>query len=568
MKKRLLFFILLIILPFLLFFQPTYANNEPRIDLDGLWKYHFGDDPSYSEKYFNDKNWDYTPFTLKRIEYQPEKQNKVVWFRKQFFLPSVMPNENLMIYIGSLTNHEVYINGHFIGRNASDSTHYFNDWNRKHAYPIPSALLHLDDNNVVAIKSLSSYEYGSTEKIYIGDVSSIYKKVQLSNIIIINSYCSLSVAHAVIALYFFMFYYKSRITKKHLYFAFVCLFTSIYYTNYFIYYLPISYTLFQKVVFTSFHLGVLAFMPFLKYFFEMNIRRYEKWIFYVFALISISGAFLSKDLVSYFIFRSKYLILVEAIMVYYVALCVISFFTNRRALMQLAAGTVVLILCISHDIYYEIIGTIPHIGFFLNGYAFILFLSTICIQLLREYTSIYAKASTDGLTTLYNQSYLINSLTDICDKNCTGNTYSLLMLDIDHFKSFNDTYGHLTGDFVLKEVAKTLRANCGEGSLVARYGGEEFSVLLKEHSENQAIKLAEKLRLSIESHEFQYKECNVGKVTISIGVVTFPSPGLLLHPEILIEKADKALYYSKEHGRNRVSHFRDLIENNALIDKS
>ncbi|MCD5401755.1 sensor domain-containing diguanylate cyclase, partial [candidate division NPL-UPA2 bacterium] len=126
---------------------------------------------------------------------------------------------------------------------------------------------------------------------------------------------------------------------------------------------------------------------------------------------------------------------------------------------------------------------------------------------------------------------------------------SFLMADIDHFKEYNDKYGHLVGDAVLKDIAHLLEEGVREIDLVGRYGGEEFSLLLAETSKESALQVAERLRLSVEEHQFKaYDE--VGKATISIGLATFPEDAQ--EAESLIDKADRALYKAKQSGRNRV----------------
>jgi diguanylate cyclase (GGDEF)-like protein len=124
------------------------------------------------------------------------------------------------------------------------------------------------------------------------------------------------------------------------------------------------------------------------------------------------------------------------------------------------------------------------------------------------------------------------------------------MADIDHFKEYNDKHGHLVGDVVLKDIAHLLKEGVREIDLVGRYGGEEFSLLLAETSKESALQVAERLRLSIEKHQFKaYDE--IGKVTISLGLAAFPEDGR--ETESLIDKSDRALYKAKQSGRNKVS---------------
>lgn len=125
-----------------------------------------------------------------------------------------------------------------------------------------------------------------------------------------------------------------------------------------------------------------------------------------------------------------------------------------------------------------------------------------------------------------------------------------MMMDIDHFKSFNDTYGHEAGDFVLKNVGELLMAKTRKEDIVCRYGGEEFSVIMPEADLQIACERAEKIRTAISDLDLSYGQTRLGKVTISIGVANFPEHGET--GSEVIQSADRAMYKAKEQGRNRV----------------
>ena len=131
----------------------------------------------------------------------------------------------------------------------------------------------------------------------------------------------------------------------------------------------------------------------------------------------------------------------------------------------------------------------------------------------------------------------------------THHPFSLFMSDIDHFKMYNDRYGHIAGDLVLKQVARLLKENLGKDDILCRYGGEEFSVILPNRPKQSALSLAERLRRSVESQSFLLRR-ETTFVTISIGVATFPEDGLV--KEELLKRVDSFLYRAKREGRNRV----------------
>ena len=159
---------------------------------------------------------------------------------------------------------------------------------------------------------------------------------------------------------------------------------------------------------------------------------------------------------------------------------------------------------------------------------------------------------TDPLTALANRKCFDTAFTSaISHAHATTEHLSLLLCDIDHFKTFNDTFGHLIGDQVLRLVALSLKDNVKGADLAARYGGEEFAVILPDTSLRQATTVAEHIRRAAMGRELMKRSTgeNLGRVTMSIGVAT-------LHPgdaaASLIERADTCLYAAKRNGRNRV----------------
>jgi two-component system cell cycle response regulator len=160
---------------------------------------------------------------------------------------------------------------------------------------------------------------------------------------------------------------------------------------------------------------------------------------------------------------------------------------------------------------------------------------------------------TDELTGLANRRRLMAELErELRRSERHGRPFSILMLDVDRFKSFNDTYGHPAGDALLKRLANTLRKCVRDVDMVARYGGEEFLVMLPETPAADAAMVAERIRASTEADRFTPDGGSAAlNVTVSIGSAAFPDDAKT--PDTLIEAADQALYRSKESGRNRVT---------------
>jgi len=165
--------------------------------------------------------------------------------------------------------------------------------------------------------------------------------------------------------------------------------------------------------------------------------------------------------------------------------------------------------------------------------------------------------TTDGLTGLKNHRHFREVLDSTHAFTAReGPPYSVIMLDVDRFKQYNDSYGHPAGDEVLRSVARILKSNVRAYDLVARYGGEEFIVLCRSARQSTAVRLAERLRAAIEGFEWPLRP-----VTASFGVATFSLRAASASD--LVDEADKALYHSKNDGRNRVSHFHAMNDESA-----
>jgi len=161
-------------------------------------------------------------------------------------------------------------------------------------------------------------------------------------------------------------------------------------------------------------------------------------------------------------------------------------------------------------------------------------------------------ATIDGLTQIPNHRHFQTLVTQQMEQAARySQPASLLLFDIDHFKSFNDTYGHPIGDQVLKEVAKCVQGAVRASDILARYGGEEFVVYLPQTDSTNAMMSAERVRSAVEALEIPHESGKTLRVTISIGVCTFPD--LADAKQMLIDNADKAMYFSKKTGRNRCS---------------
>lgn len=169
----------------------------------------------------------------------------------------------------------------------------------------------------------------------------------------------------------------------------------------------------------------------------------------------------------------------------------------------------------------------------------------------RDFEQQYKLATTDGLTELYNHRYFQEQIRMQIEQSKRYNhNFSLIIIDIDFFKKFNDTFGHQSGDAVLRQVAQTLKKNVRATDIVCRYGGEEMSIILPNTGKDEAFSTAQKICERVASKKFKLAGDKETNVTISLGVSTFPYDGD--NASSIIEAADKRLYNAKNNGRNQV----------------
>jgi len=175
----------------------------------------------------------------------------------------------------------------------------------------------------------------------------------------------------------------------------------------------------------------------------------------------------------------------------------------------------------------------------------------LAIENSRLYEQTVIKAHSDSLTGLWNHGYFQYMLqTELERTKAINIPLSIVMIDIDDFKKYNDTLGHQAGDQILKDVAKLLRDYSRKMDWVCRYGGEEFSIILPQTNKKEAIMIAERLREAVEKHHFIQEDIMPQKkLTVSIGIATFPENGKTNSE--LIAYSDKCLYEAKKQGKNQ-----------------
>lgn len=188
------------------------------------------------------------------------------------------------------------------------------------------------------------------------------------------------------------------------------------------------------------------------------------------------------------------------------------------------------------------------------------------VRKVRLYEIVRELSIIDGLTGVFVRRHFLERFEEEMGRAMKQNfPVTVLMLDIDHFKRYNDEFGHLVGDATLREVAQVIRSNVRNVDIVARYGGEEFAVVIPETKEEGGVEVAERIRSAVARRAFRVYDEET-KVTVSIGISAYPQdlPGTVAKGDVrdilfeLLQRADRALYRAKEEGRNRVVLYRSL----------
>ncbi len=177
----------------------------------------------------------------------------------------------------------------------------------------------------------------------------------------------------------------------------------------------------------------------------------------------------------------------------------------------------------------------------------------LALRRVRLYQDIERLAITDSLTDVHTRRYLLERFEEERLRAQARKSHmAFLMVDVDFFKTYNDQFGHLTGDQILREIASIIKANIREIDIIGRYGGEEFCVVLPDTDNSGAHYVAERIRSAVENATIKAYD-TTAKATVSVGITVYPQDGKEMTE--LIDKADWALYRAKKHGRNQVCAF-------------
>ena len=219
-------------------------------------------------------------------------------------------------------------------------------------------------------------------------------------------------------------------------------------------------------------------------------------------------------------------------------------------------------------IYLEPINPLPEMAFIIIIYIFAVYISKYVSNKIYEkqeelnllYEKAYYLSITDRLTGLYDQTYFRIAASDaieIAQEN--HNELAIIMMDLDNFKEFNDSNGHLLGSSALQHIAEIIRSSFRKTDILAKYGGDEFIILMRDIDEEYIIPTFRRLQKRLLTHDFNPINPSNNEITASLGISLFPGDGNNISE--LIGKADKALYYVKNKGKNNLMLYNKIKEN-------
>ncbi|MCX7694199.1 MAG: GGDEF domain-containing protein [Caloramator sp.] len=527
--------LLSIITTFYRYGQKVLERKNTYIDLKENW-----------QVTFDGINYFTQDIHLRSVLGEKDKQDKIVKFKRSFYLTDSLKSENIALSIGGIhLGHRVYINGHLIGESPFDDFIY-NDWNTRYTYFIPKEFVNVEGKNEIEIEMKSSYEYGSSQDIYIGPLKDLAKKDKFINSYFMSIYFSLAIINFILAAYFVNMYRLNKFNRKYLYFSLTLICISSYYSNYFIISSILGYLGFQKIIFSSVYLAILSFILFLRKNYGIEDTKLSKYLFSLYAIAVFVIMAISNDVYTLTLLRKKFNIVVIAALIYiiYITIYVFKKYVKNK-LLYLIVYTLSTLM-ILRDVLVDLSILKSYNAFHYNSYAIMIILFYMAYELSSEQNIIYLNSIKDPLTGLYNRRFLDSYVCNALNKK---GYYTLFIIDFDNFKNINDKYGHIVGDVVLKNAADIINKRLPENCIAARYGGEEFIVFCQK-SKAFSISLAENIRRDIERFNWskEIKDKDI-KVTVSIGAVEFDYRDEFINA---LKLADSALYRAKSNGKNRV----------------
>ncbi len=463
----------------------------------------------------------------------------------------------------------VFIDGELVGSIGDMKTGRSNLWNGTFMFPINSKT----STAKITLVGYALFARGFYIPAFVAprDIAQMY--VMRNNVFSENLFAWATGASILLFITFMMIAFSGRVPigKVYYYFGLGMLFLSaVFFDNVVELVLPVDYVIYQKALVIAslvaplfIHVGILELL--------LNGQKkplVARILSYTLALLSLIVALWWGNILSFNRFIYYSMIIIPVVVLYDVYLFIKEIFEGISipfTYLIIFVGLVAEMILLIIDIVARILMlTRPMYVVFYSYYGLVFAMLGIYMALIYDYIYVYESAGaehklamelkdaseTDELTGVYNRRYLHKIAQTVEGRVC------ILMIDIDHFKKVNDTYGHLAGDTVLKELVGVIRKQLRAHDVLVRYGGEEFLVILSDTLPDAAVHIAERIRRAIEKYEFVVKSDYIHKIhiTVSVGVSCglIPAGGSSYIIWNLIAKADEALYIAKSAGRNKV----------------
>ena len=448
--------------------------------------------------------------------------------------------------------HRIIFNDITLGESGDFKEGDSNLWNGLFVYAIDSSLL--QDLNTLKIETVASYRTGlSSTPILIMPMSqAMALKSRMSFFGEQNNTVMIGFIYFSSIITFIFYLINGYRNRTYLLISMATFLTGIYYSNYLSFTMVgISYLMYKKIIMTSLYVSIACYTYVIGRYFKKN------WLDYL-GHVTITGALLiavvSQDMVLYKQLYSLWYLIILIDIAAWIYVCV-------QMIKESDIAYIFLISFLTLICYGGITVFMDLMGAYFSFNSPVVAISVLSlIPLLLIYESLNEKEEmlinekkmreeeitnslTDNLTGIWNQRYMQMMF------NENVGHYVMVLLDIDNFKRINDTYGHLAGDYILREVAQILRDHLRKSDVICRYGGDEFVMMMYECPLEQGYKIIDKLRKYIEHYPFEYEEIKID-LTISAGIIESTGDQVV---ELIFNDADTLLYKAKSNGKNSIA---------------
>ncbi|MBP7551831.1 MAG: GGDEF domain-containing protein [Spirochaetes bacterium] len=456
--------------------------------------------------------------------------------------------------------YKVYFNGILIGSVGNLENDSSIVWNTISFFDIDKNLI--KDNNEITIVIYYTYEIGALSfPPIITNIKEANKLMNWFNFVLANIYI---IAIGIMWFSFLLLIILSNLMKnskkEYLYYSLATLFFSFYiFDNILIYDMMLSTIIFKKIIFSCLYLSV-SFVSLAIY------KEFKGRINLISIILILSSILIIVFFSNNMVLLKKMTSIFNILIILNILGWIYSTFKNLKTSNDakvIFTSSIFLILVTTYDVFFMALGKTGIYNTISTNILGSIFFSLIVIVLVVfDYIELYSKmswekeradlfyekSSRDALTGIYNRQYVETFI-----ENSTP-PFSLLMIDTDHFKEINDTYGHLVGDEIIKYIARESVNNVRSEDVVGRWGGDEFVIVFKQREKDNSLYVAEKVRNAIKK-PYSIDGLNFN-ITLSMGLYTAENKE---ENKIIFKKADDALYVSKENGRDRITVWEERI---------